>query len=91
MNLDCFKAYDVRGKVPEALSPALALEIGFAYVKEFNIKNVVMLRTSPKPWLQACSVPVPMWSVLACAEQKKSTMPLPIFRKTVFLLTAELW
>lgn len=42
MNLDCFKAYDVRGKVPEALSPALALEIGFAYVKEFNIKNVVI-------------------------------------------------
>lgn len=42
MNLDCFKAYDVRGKVPEVLSPALALEIGFAYVKEFNIKNVVI-------------------------------------------------
>ncbi len=42
MNLDCFKAYDVRGKVPEALSPALALEIGFAYVQEFNIKNVVI-------------------------------------------------
>ena len=42
MNLDCFKAYDVRGKVPDALSPALALEIGFAYVKEFNIKNVVI-------------------------------------------------
>ncbi len=42
MNLDCFKAYDVRGKVPDALSPALALEIGFAYVKEFNIKTVVI-------------------------------------------------
>lgn len=42
MNLDCFKAYDVRGKIPDSLSPALALEIGYAYVKEFNIKNVVI-------------------------------------------------
>lgn len=42
MNLDCFKAYDVRGKVPESLSPALALEIGYAYVQEFNSKNVVI-------------------------------------------------
>lgn len=42
MNLDCFKAYDIRGKVPSSISPALALEIGYAYVKEFNIKNVVI-------------------------------------------------
>lgn len=42
MNFDCFKAYDVRGKVPSSLSPALALEIGYAYVREFNIKNVVI-------------------------------------------------
>lgn len=42
MNLDCFKAYDIRGKVPGSLSPALALEIGYAYVKEFHIKNVVI-------------------------------------------------
>lgn len=42
MNLDCFKAYDIRGKVPSSISPALALEIGYAYVQEFNIKNVVI-------------------------------------------------
>ncbi len=36
MNFDCFKAYDVRGKVPSSLSPALALEIGYAYVREFS-------------------------------------------------------
>ncbi len=42
MNLDCFKAYDIRGKVPSSISPLLALEIGYAYVQEFNIKNVVI-------------------------------------------------
>lgn len=42
MNLDCFKAYDVRGKVPSSLSPALAREIGYAYVKEFDRKHVVI-------------------------------------------------
>jgi len=42
MNLDCFKAYDIRGKVPSSLSPALAREIGFAFAKEFNVKTVVI-------------------------------------------------
>ncbi len=42
MNLDCFKAYDIRGKVPSSLSPALAREIGFAFAQEFDTRNVVI-------------------------------------------------
>ncbi len=42
MNLDCFKAYDIRGKVPTALSADLARQIGFAFAKEFNTKKVVI-------------------------------------------------
>ncbi len=42
MNLDCFKAYDIRGKVPSSLSPELAREIGFAFAQEFDTKNVVI-------------------------------------------------
>lgn len=30
-SLDCFKAYDIRGVVPEQLNPELAYEIGRAF------------------------------------------------------------
>lgn len=40
-NLSCFKAYDIRGKVPESLNEELAYKIGLAFVNELNAKNVV--------------------------------------------------
>ena len=33
INLDCFKAYDVRGKVPQELNPLLSYNIAVAYSK----------------------------------------------------------
>ena len=30
-NLDCFKAYDVRGRIPDEINEALAYDIGRAY------------------------------------------------------------
>jgi len=41
-NLSCFKAYDIRGKVPESLNEELAYNIGLAFVNELNAKNVVV-------------------------------------------------
>ena len=43
-SLPCFKAYDVRGKVPEQLSPALARDIGRAFVDVTGAKKVVVGR-----------------------------------------------
>ncbi|MEA1989598.1 MAG: phosphomannomutase [Pseudomonadota bacterium] len=41
-NLSCFKAYDIRGKVPESLNEDLAYKIGLAFVNELNAKSVVV-------------------------------------------------
>ncbi|HXH61345.1 MAG TPA: hypothetical protein VNI20_08295, partial [Fimbriimonadaceae bacterium] len=38
----CFKAYDVRGRVPEELNPDLAYRIGRAYADETGAKKVVV-------------------------------------------------
>ncbi|MBM74486.1 MAG: phosphomannomutase [Proteobacteria bacterium] len=40
--LSCFKAYDIRGKVPEQLSPELAYKIGLSYAAELSPKQVVV-------------------------------------------------
>lgn len=42
MNLDCFKAYDIRGKVPSMLNEDIAREIGFAFAKELSAQFVVI-------------------------------------------------
>jgi len=42
MKLDAFKAYDIRGKVPEDLNEELAYKIGKAYVAELDAKTVVV-------------------------------------------------
>lgn len=39
---NAFKAYDIRGKVPEGLNEEVAYRIGRAYVKLFNPKQVVV-------------------------------------------------
>ncbi|MBW3567186.1 MAG: phosphomannomutase [Proteobacteria bacterium] len=38
----CFKAYDVRGRVPEVLDDALAYRIGFAFAKYLGAKEIVV-------------------------------------------------
>ncbi len=40
----CFKAYDIRGRVPDTLHPALARAIGRAFVEEFQAKTVAIGR-----------------------------------------------
>lgn len=40
--LPCFKAYDIRGKVPEELNTDLAYAIGRAFVAELGAKKVVV-------------------------------------------------
>lgn len=44
MSLKSFKAYDIRGKVPEELNESLVYDIGRAYVAEFGAKKVVVGR-----------------------------------------------
>lgn len=41
-SLSCFKAYDIRGKVPEELNEDLAYKIGRAFVSELLAKSVVV-------------------------------------------------
>jgi len=40
--LTCFKAYDIRGKVPEELNEDLIYKIGLAFVAELEAKTVVV-------------------------------------------------
>lgn len=40
--IDCFKAYDVRGKVPEQLNEDVAFRIGRAFARYFSCKNVAV-------------------------------------------------
>ncbi|MCH8499215.1 MAG: phosphomannomutase [Marinobacter sp.] len=42
MDLSCFKAYDIRGQVPEQLNPELAEKIGRAYVAVTGARKVVI-------------------------------------------------
>ena len=41
-SLNCFKAYDIRGIVPDQLNPTLAYEIGRAYATIIDCKRVVI-------------------------------------------------
>ncbi len=40
--INCFKAYDIRGKVPEELNTDLAYKIGLVYAKFLNAKKIVI-------------------------------------------------
>ena len=42
--LNCFTAYDVRGRVPDELNPEIARLIGRAFAERFNLKKVVIGR-----------------------------------------------
>ena len=40
--ISCFKAYDIRGKVPNELNPDLAYKIGIAFARFINAKKIVI-------------------------------------------------
>ena len=40
--INCFKAYDIRGKVPSELNPDLAFKIGIAFAKLIDAKKIVI-------------------------------------------------
>ncbi|MGB1950235.1 MAG: phosphomannomutase [Marinobacter sp.] len=42
MDLSCFKAYDLRGRVPDQLNPTLAERIGRAYVEITGARRVIV-------------------------------------------------
>lgn len=42
ITLPCFKAYDIRGKVPDELNPELAEKIGRSFAAVYNLKKVVV-------------------------------------------------
>lgn len=52
--LACFKAYDIRGKVPSELNIELAYKIGRAYAKFINAKKVVVGYDVRKSSLELC-------------------------------------
>ena len=56
--LGCFKAYDVRGRVPDELNEELAFNIGQAFVTFLNARRVVVgydIRLSSKDLASAMS------------------------------------
>ena len=42
MDLSCFKAYDIRGRIPDQLNPDLAEKIGFAYASILGTQKVIV-------------------------------------------------
>lgn len=56
ISLPCFKAYDIRGKVPDELNPALAVKIGRSFAAVYKLKKVVVgrdIRLSSEELVQA--------------------------------------
>jgi phosphomannomutase len=54
--LACFKAYDLRGRVPDELNPDIACRLGFAYAERFRPARVALgrdVRGTSKPLLDA--------------------------------------
>lgn len=54
--LACFKAYDIRGRVPDELNPDIAYRLGVAYAQQFNPRRVALgrdVRHSSLPLLHA--------------------------------------
>ncbi len=56
ISLPCFKAYDIRGKVPDELNAPLARKIGRSFAAVYNLKKVVVgrdIRLSSEELVQA--------------------------------------
>lgn len=43
-DLSCFKAYDIRGRVPDTLNAGIVRAVGQAFVEIFNARDVVIGR-----------------------------------------------
>lgn len=56
ITVECFKAYDIRGRVPEQLNEDIAYRIGRALVAELNAENIVVGQDMrlESPRLAAC-------------------------------------
>src|ERR1700731_2647611 len=55
-NLDCFKAYDVRGRIPDEINESLAYDIGRAYAAFVKPRQVAVgydIRLSSQPLARA--------------------------------------
>lgn len=56
MALAAFKAYDIRGRVPDELNPDIAYRLGVAYAQEFKPQRVALgrdIRHASQPLLEA--------------------------------------
>ncbi len=54
--MSCFKAYDLRGRVPDQLNPDIAYRLGIAYAEQFTPRTVALgrdVRQSSEPLLHA--------------------------------------
>ena len=54
MNLNCFKAYDVRGRIPDEINDTLAYQIGQAYAAFVKPKRVAVGRDIRLSSAQLC-------------------------------------
>ena len=57
--LPCFKAYDIRGRVPDELNTDIAYRLGLAYAKRFQPRRVVLghdMRHSSRELLEALAL-----------------------------------
>jgi phosphomannomutase len=78
INLTCFKAYDVRGRVPKELNEELAYRIGRAYAAYLNPAKVAVgrdVRTSSLPLARALAAGlndsgVEVWDLGLCGTEQ---------------------
>ncbi|MEW6167347.1 MAG: phosphomannomutase [Pseudomonadota bacterium] len=59
MSLPCFKAYDIRGRVPDELNEAIAYRLGLAYAAQLKAGRVAVghdIRHSSRPLLEALAL-----------------------------------
>ena len=68
-DLSCFKAYDVRGAVPDTLSPQLVRAAGRAFVAETGARHVVIGRDA--------RLSGPLLRDALCLGLRESALPLP--------------
>ncbi len=57
--LSCFKAYDIRGRVPDELNADIAYRVGHAYAERFHPRCVALghdIRHSSRPLLEALAL-----------------------------------
>jgi phosphomannomutase len=59
LRLPCFKAYDIRGRIPDELNPDIAYRLGLAYADRFKPRRVALghdVRKSSRSLLEAVAL-----------------------------------